>query len=510
MMELTPLLHNMVDRNASDLFITVGAPPILKIEGRTLTLNPESITPRQARELAYSVMDKEQIKQFENSCEFNRGLNMENIGRFRINVYRQRGEPAIVVRFLKGQIPSIRSLGLPSILEDLIMVDRGLVLVVGGTGTGKSTTLAAMIQHRAERREGHILTIEDPIEYLHHHQKSLVNQREVGIDTMSYENALKNALRESPDVIMIGEIRDHSTMKYALAYAETGHLCISTLHANSADQALERILNFFPETAGPQIRMDLSMHLRAIVSQRLAVGLDGKRIAVVETMLNTPHISDLIQKGRLEEIKDAISHSKGHNGNTFDDALFELNLAGKIAEQEALRLADSRNNLALRFRLEKGNVEVGTVKRDVVFDRKAPYNTYSTYRIIPVRVDTKRREDEEQVLTQAIKNYFEGQGYVEDVLKADIEIQYIFGLESKVGLSLEPIDEESDPKSKISTDSETHATMIVTIVDNVLHKPVWRQSASAKLKGRLRTQEEIDLDMAYVLENFPPLVKQAS
>jgi hypothetical protein len=361
-----------------------------------------------------------------------------------------------------------------------------------------------MIDYRSRQKDGHILTIEDPIEFVHSHHKSLVNQREVGIDTLSYENALKNALRESPDVIMIGEIRDQHTMKHALAYAETGHLCISTLHANNANQALDRILNFFPDTAHAQILMDLSLHLRSIVSQRLANGVDGTRVPAVEIMINTPFISELIQKGKVDKIKDAVAQSKGRNGQTFDDALYELNRAGKISEQEALRLADSRNNLSLRFRLEKGKQEIDTVEKDVVFDRKAPFSAYQSYKVSALKVDSSRREDIEQVLSAAIGQYFLDRGFTENHAGPDLDVQYIFGLKSKKGLSLEPIDEEINPFSKLSTDSETHATLIVNIVDTMRQKPVWRLTASTKLEGALRSQGELNHDIATVLASFPP------
>jgi twitching motility protein PilU len=503
-MDLTPLLVKMVEKRASDLFITVGAPPVIKVEGQSMPVGSDPLSPQQAHELAYSVMDDEQISNYEETFELNMGLNMESVGRFRINIYRQRGEPALVARYIKSYVPSIEELGLPLKLRELIMEERGLLLVVGGTGTGKSTSLASMIDYRSRQKDGHILTIEDPIEFVHSHHKSLVNQREVGIDTLSYENALKNALRESPDVIMIGEIRDQNTMKHALAYAETGHLCISTLHANNANQALDRILNFFPETAHAQILMDLSLHLRSIVSQRLANGVDGTRVPAVEIMINTPFISELIQKGKVDKIKEAIAQSKGRNGQTFDDALYELNRAGKISEQEALRLADSRNNLSLRFRLEKGNKQVGTIKKDIVFDRKAPFSAYHSYKVTALKVDTGWREDMEKLLTVAIGKYFSERGFKENPATPDLDVQYILGLKSKKGLSLEPIEEEVNPFAGLTTDTETHATLIINIVDTLRQKPIWRLTASTKLEGPIRSQEELNHDIATVLESFPP------
>ena len=326
----------------------------------------------------------------------------------------------------------------------------------------------------------------------------------MGIDTLSYENALKNALREAPNVIMIGEIRDADTMRHALTYAKTGHLCISTLHANNANQTLNRILDFFPETAHSQILMDLSQHLLSIVSQRLANSTDGGRAPAVELLLNTPLIRDLIQTGKFDKIKDAIVQGKGKNGQTFDEALYDLRIAGKITEQEALRLADSRNNLSLRFRLENSNDEIGAVKKDVVFDRKAPFPTYSTFKVTPLKVDLSRRKDMKELVGNAISYYLESKGYTKTNTSPDLDVQFFVGLKPKQGLSLEPIGDEVAPNSSPVTASETHATLIVNIVDTLKQKPVWRLTASALLDKQLRTQEELNHDLYHVLSNFPP------
>jgi twitching motility protein PilU len=285
-MGLSEYLVEMVDQQASDLFISVGAPPMVNVEGKMSALGNKVVDEESARALVYSVLTDKQVKTYEKELELNMALEVPDAGRFRVNLFYQRGAPAAVCRYIKDQMPSVAELGLPEKLNELIMSERGLILVVGGTGTGKSTTLAAMIHHRAQNREGHT------IEFIHSHGKALVNQREVGIDTHSYANALKNALREAPDVIMIGEVRDQDTMQHAMAYAETGHLCVATLHANNANEALERIINFFPEMAHKQILMDLSLHLIAIVSQRLCIGVDRKRVAVMEMMFNTGHVSD--------------------------------------------------------------------------------------------------------------------------------------------------------------------------------------------------------------------------
>lgn len=341
----------MVEKGGSDMFFSVGAPVNVKIEGQTSPINKAPLKPEQVREMAYSLMNDAQMKEFEATMELNLAITLHGMGRFRINVFRQRGEIAMVVRHIKGDIPSIEALNLPTKLKEIILEMRGLILVVGATGSGKSTTLASMINYRNENQSGHILTIEDPIEYLHHHKQSIVDQREVGMDTLSYDNALVNAMREAPDVILIGEVREQSTMKHAIAYAETGHLCLSTLHANNANQALDRVVNFFPENARNQLLLDLSLNLRAIISQRLIPGVKNKRVPAVEILLNSPYISDLIEKGKVDEIKSVMERSKDVGMQTFDQALYSLYKAGEISSENALRFADSKNNLGLKIRM---------------------------------------------------------------------------------------------------------------------------------------------------------------
>ncbi len=353
-MDIAPYLKLMVEKNASDLFFSPGAPVNIKIEGETRPVGDAPLAPGQVKTLSYSLMNDEQIRTFEKTLEMNLAIQLADVGRFRVNVYRSRGDVAMALRYIRGTIPDIASLGLPAVLERLAMEKMGLVLVVGGTGTGKSTTLAAMVEHRNARASGHILTIEDPIEFVHRHRKSIVDQREVGIDTLTYANALKNAMREAPDVILIGEIRDRETMQQAVAYAETGHLCLSTLHANNSYQALDRIINFFPDDARRQLLMDLSLNLKAIVAQRLVRGVDGRRQPVVEVMLNTPYISELILKGEVEKIRDAIERGRDLGMCSTDQSLFELYKAGAIARDEALHNADSRSNLSVKIRLHEG------------------------------------------------------------------------------------------------------------------------------------------------------------
>ncbi|MCH7882654.1 MAG: PilT/PilU family type 4a pilus ATPase [Proteobacteria bacterium] len=357
-MQINPYLKLMADKQASDLFFSTGAPVNIKIEGITSPVNDKPLPPGMVNQLAYRVISEEQKKTFEETMELNFSISIEYIGRFRVNLYRQRGETAMVIRFIKSRIPSIEELKLPPILKQLVLEPRGLVLLVGSTGSGKSTTLASMIDYRNTTMTGHILTIEEPIEYIHQHKKSIVDQREVGIDTLSYANALKNAMREAPDVILIGEIRDRETMQQAIAYADTGHLCLSTLHANNANQTLDRIVNFFPDSAHHQVLQDLSLNLRAVVSQRLIRGIDGKRVPAVEILLKSPYIADLIEKGDVSALKDAIEKSSDSGMQTFDQSLFELYSSGKIDMEEALANADSRNNLAVKIRLAKG-VSVG-------------------------------------------------------------------------------------------------------------------------------------------------------
>jgi len=354
-MDFVDYLSTMIEKDGSDLFFTAGAPVGCKIYGNLVPLSDEQLNSETVKEIAYSLMNDEQIAQFEKKPEMNLAISEVGIGRFRVNIFKQRSSISMVIRAIKTDIPHFKDLNLPPILTQLIMQKRGLVLFVGGTGSGKSTSLASLIDYRNSNTSGHIITIEDPVEFVHHHKQSIVNQREVGSDTNSYEDALENTLRQAPDVILIGEIRSAETMEHALAFAETGHLCISTLHANNANQAIDRIINFFPEERHKQLFLDLSLNIQGFVSQRLIPTVDGKRAAAVEILLGTPRVCDLIKNGQPDEIKEVMQKSEAQGMQTFDSALFNLHQQGKISLEEAIKNADSKNNLRLKISLaDKG------------------------------------------------------------------------------------------------------------------------------------------------------------
>ena len=362
-MDVRSLLKVMVEREASDLYLTIDAPPIYRVHGATEPMEAPPFTSEQLEALALALMRGQQRSEFEEKMEMNLALYYKELGRFRVNIFRQKGNVGLVFRHIKAEIQTVEQLQLPPIIKDIAMTKRGLVLVVGATGSGKSTTLAAMIDHRNTIYPGHIITVEDPIEFVHQHKKSLITQREVGFDTLTFQNALKNTLRQAPDVILIGEVRDTETMEAAITFAETGHLCIATLHSNNANQAIERIMNFFPVERHAQIYLQLSLNLRAVISQRLIPSLDGKRVPALEIMLDTPRIKDLVKKAEIDTLKEAMEQGTDEGCQTFDYVLFQLYKANKISLEQALINADSANNLRLKIKLEglKGDEAVNAL-----------------------------------------------------------------------------------------------------------------------------------------------------
>ena len=341
----------MVDLEASDLYLTVARPPMYRLDGKIQAVGEHSFTPDELSALAQSMLNEKQRVEFAETLEMNMAMSLPGVARFRVNMFQQRGSVGMVIRRIKADVMSVAEMGLPPILQDIVMTKRGLVLVVGATGSGKSTSLAAMIDHRNANEAGHIITIEDPIEFVHRHKQSVVTQREVGFDTLSFQSALKNTLRQAPDVILIGEIRDTETMEAAIVFAETGHLCLGTLHSNNANQAIERIMNFFPRERHAQIYLQLSLNLRAIISQRLIPSVDGKRVAALEILMDTPRLKDLIRKGEVDALKEAMEQGIQEGCQTFDQALFNLYKDGKISLEHALINADSANNLRLKIKL---------------------------------------------------------------------------------------------------------------------------------------------------------------
>jgi twitching motility protein PilU len=356
--ELERLLKALIEHRGSDLLLSAGAPPSIKVDGVLRPLEPLQLTPERVAELAAAAMTPAQKNQYESTHEMNLALEADSYGRFRVNIYRQRGKDALAIRYLPNKIPSLRDLNLPARLSHLVDERRGLVLIVGAAGSGKSTTLASLVDLLNRHHPLHVLSVEDPIEFVHEHHRGIVDQREVGIDTQSFSEALRNAMREAPDVLVIGEIRDRETMQSAIAYAETGHLCLATMHSNNADQALDRIVNFFPESARHQILLDLSLNMLAVLSQRLLRGKDGKRLPAIELLLNDPLVADQIRKGEIALLKETMKRNLAGGMMTFDESIFRLFEAGRVDYEEALANCDSRTDLSLRIRLQGHSEEV--------------------------------------------------------------------------------------------------------------------------------------------------------
>ncbi len=354
-MDISKFLQLMVDEEASDLFFSTHANVSMKVMGKLRPVSKQKLTSEQVHAILNNLVDEEKLQEFHNTLELNFAISIQDIGRFRANAFRQRGDIALVIRHIKTDIPKVSDINLPPILNDLVAHKNGLIMVVGATGSGKSTSLAAMIGYRNANIGGHILTIEDPVEFIHAHKKAIVNQREVGLDTLNYGNALKNAMREAPDVILIGEVRDAETMEHAMAYADTGHLCLTTLHASNALQSLDRIFNFFPKNTHHQLSEDLSRNLRAIVSQRLIPGKDGSLYPAVEVLINTPYVTEILQQGKLEKLPEAMEQGAKYGMATFDEVLYRMYKAGTIDVKTALEYADSYNNLQLKIRMSDGS-----------------------------------------------------------------------------------------------------------------------------------------------------------
>lgn len=358
-MDINTYLEIMVQKKASDIFFTTGAPVNIKVEGITNPIGKTPFPPGEVKNLIYPILSEEQIQTFEDTYELDMAYSVKDVGRFRINLFKQRGEVSVVIRYIKWQVPGLEELGLPKVLSQLVMEKRGLIIIAGSTSSGKSTTLASMLDFRNNNTTGHILTLEDPIEFIYHHEKSIVNQREIGLDTKSYGDALRHAVREAPDAILIGEVRDQETMKHAISYADTGHLCLTTLHATNTEQALQRIVNFFPESAREQLYMDLSLSLRAIIAQRLVIGVDGKLIPTLEILINVPNIRKAIREGEVNTIKEILGKKINSELLSFEDDLIRLHNEGKITIEQAMSNADLPGNVKLSIKLGGSGISTG-------------------------------------------------------------------------------------------------------------------------------------------------------
>jgi len=504
-MDLIELLAAMVVQQASDLFISVDSEPLIKVEGKIRPVRNTRLDETTNHQLIYSILEESEIATFKAEKELNKSLKIDSLGRFRINVFQQSGEPAMVVRYIKKLIPTIDELGLPESLKGLIQLERGLILLVGSTGTGKSTTLASMIDYRNTNQAGHILTIEDPIEFTHKNKKSLVNQREVGVDTDSFEIALKNAMREAPDVILIGEIRERATMKQALVYAETGHLCLATLHASNAHQALERIFNFFPEESKKQILQDLALNLRAIVAQRLCIANNERRVAAVEVMQVTPYVKELIEFGKIEEIKEAMERAEDKVNQTFDQHLYKLIKEEKISLEEGLRKADSKNNLALKFRLEtegQSDKDGGDDNFELSVSENVNFEHYYTYSIRALKVRAKS-ETIRRKIDMALMMALDSRGLRLVNTGADIEVQYALGLKVEESLKLEPVAGQKHRAKFLDPLDKEFIVLMINVIDSASLEPIFRINASKRKSCYEGSQRQLNDTISSLLEKFP-------
>ena len=504
--DLANMLESMAVLKASDLYLNVGAPPTFKVHGELRNVTDKMLTAEQIQTMVVDTLDEDQRQRFDQHLELDISLQMENGGRFRLNIYRQKGSLALVARHIKNIIPTIGELNLPDVLKDLIMAEKGLLLVVGATGSGKSTSLASMIDYRNENRQGHILTVEDPIEFVHYHKKSLISQREIGVDTNSYSDALKFALREAPNVIVIGEIRDQETARQALRFAETGHLCVATLHATSTNLAIDRLINFFPPEAHRQIYQDLASHLLAIIAQRLAKGLKQPRVPAVEILLNNMHIASLIERGEIHAIKEAMSKEHTDTCQTFDDALYQLMLDEEITKEEAKRLADSQVDLMLRTRMEStAQEESYFTKVSDWRDPEADFSQYTRVLIDPRKVDTDRRPDMKETLSEAISKELKSHGYEPVVTQPDLILRFSFGLRTRApnGANSGVSQTSEQFSSDFSKLPSYEAGLAIQLSDVKTGKTIWKMHATRPLGQRISDSQQFQEQISGVLNTLP-------
>lgn len=501
MAELMIMLESMVVLKASDLYINAGAPPTFKVNGELRVITEKPLEPDHIHKLVTAVLDDEQRQRFENQMELDISLQLKKGGRFRLNIYRQKGSLALVARHIKDVIPSIDELRLPVLLKDMVMAKQGLILVVGGTGVGKSTTLASMVDYRNEHQQGHILTVEDPIEFVHYHKKSLVSQREIGVDTQCYSDALKYALREAPDVIVIGEIRDADTAKQALRFAETGHLCLATLHATSASSALDRLVNFFPPDAHHQVHQDLAFHLYGVVAQRLAKRIDGGRVPAVEILVNNAYIAALIEKGDTTAIRQAMAQDASDNCQTFDDAIYQLVVDGIISKEEASRLTDSQVDFSLRFRLSNTHTAVRVFHNK--HDWLAPNADFSQYQriaAVPKRVSKNFQANLEALLLNGIQTELRMKGYEVNSNNPDLLLKFSFDLHTPTSSEITSLDEFGE---SLNRDATAESGLAIQVSDPETGSIVWKVTATGPGEKLRFSEQDVQEELSSLLANFP-------